>query len=45
MDDQASTITQAQADVAFVEIVARLVDVWQSAQVIVAFYGDEVWAR
>jgi hypothetical protein len=34
---------QEQVDATFVEIVARLVDVWQAAQEIIAVY-DDAWA-
>jgi hypothetical protein len=34
---------QEHVDVTFVEIVARLVDVWQAAQAILAVY-DDAWA-
>jgi hypothetical protein len=44
MPHQGTTATQQEIDVTFVEIVARLVDLWNAAQPIIAVYDDAVWA-
>jgi hypothetical protein len=41
---QDTTGAQQEIDVVFVEIVAHLVDLWQTTQPIIAVYDDAAWA-